>query len=283
MVTLSSMLPIIFTDLDGSLLDHYTYSFAAAGGLLKELKSLDIPVIPVTSKTYSEVLRLRDVMDNQHPFVSENGAAIFIPCGYFSRRPKGFSELGNFWVYRNCRSREYWLNVLSKNAAAFAGEYETFTSIVNKQGIEGLVQLTGLSTQQATLSHRREHSEPILWTGSEKRKKLFVETLSKDDVRLLQGGRFLSLGGHTDKGKALLQLQSIYAANNKSATIQSLAVGDGMNDVGMLEAADCALIIKSTNHQPPTLSRADNTFLSTLSGPQGWVEGVSSWLKTFSF
>lgn len=283
MVTPSATLPIIFTDLDGSLLDHYTYSFSAAGGLLKKLESLDIPVVPVTSKTYCEVLRLRDVMDNQHPFVSENGAAVFIPRGYFSRRPKGFSEQGKFWVYRNCRSREYWLEVLDTKAGAFAGEFETFSSIVDKQGIQGLVQLTGLSTQQAALSHRREHSEPILWTGTEKRKKLFVETLSKGDVRLVQGGRFLSLGGHTDKGKALLQLQSIYAANHKPKTIQSLAIGDGINDIGMLEAASCALIIKSANHQPPAVSRTDNTFLSTKTGPQGWVEGVSTWLKTFSF
>lgn len=279
----SSTLPIIFTDLDGSLLDHYTYSFSAAVGLLKKLESLDIPVVPVTSKTYCEVLRLRDVMDNQHPFITENGAAIFIPRGYFSRRPSQFFEQGDFWVYRNCQSREYWLRYLDKKATAFAAEFETFSSIVDKEGIQGLVQLTGLSTQQATLSHRREHSEPILWTGTEKRKKLFIETLSQNRARLLQGGRFLSLGGHTDKGKALLQLQSIYAANHKPKTIQSLAIGDGINDTGMLEAASCALIIKSTHHQPPVLTRVDNTLLSSKCGPQGWVEGVSTWLKTFTF
>ena len=42
---------LIFTDLDGSLLDHHSYSFAPAVPLLAELDALGIPVIPITGKT----------------------------------------------------------------------------------------------------------------------------------------------------------------------------------------------------------------------------------------
>ena len=283
MVNKQSDMPVIFTDLDGSLLDHYTYSFSAARPLLGKLESMSVPVIPVTSKTFAEVSKLRDTMNNPHPFITENGAAIFIPRGYFKRKPKDFSVQGDFWVLRNCQPRAYWLRLLREKAADFADEYESFTTIVKKDGVEGLAQLTGLSSLQASLSHQREHSEPIRWTGSQRRKKAFIKILSETGAKLLQGGRFLSLGGQANKGLALLQLQSIYASNNKSASICSLAVGDSNNDIDMLEAASSALIIKSTNHKPPSVSRVGNTFLSDKPGPKGWVEGVSKWLNTFSF
>jgi predicted mannosyl-3-phosphoglycerate phosphatase (HAD superfamily) len=50
---------LIFTDLDGSLLDHHTYSFAPAANYLDRLETQGIPVIPITSKTRAEVLVLR--------------------------------------------------------------------------------------------------------------------------------------------------------------------------------------------------------------------------------
>lgn len=283
MLNSASVMPVIFTDLDGSLLDHYTYSFSAATPLLGELDNRDIPVIPVTSKTYLEVKNLRRLMDNRHPFITENGAALFIPRGYFSKKPKGFSANGDFWVLRNSQSRDYWLELLRKKAADFASEFETFSSVVEKDGLEGLAQLTGLSTQQAQQSHRREHSEPIIWTGSKRRRTAFIDCLSNSGAKLLQGGRFLSLGGQTDKGSALLELQSVYAANHPSKTIRSLAIGDSDNDINMLEAADSALVIRSSNHQPPVISGHQNSFITDNHGPRGWVEGVSRWLQAYSF
>ena len=74
---------IILTDLDGSLLDPDTYSFGPAKSLLVMLEKIGIPVIPVTSKTFSEVLKLKNELNNNHPFITENGSAIYIPKSYF--------------------------------------------------------------------------------------------------------------------------------------------------------------------------------------------------------
>ena len=50
---------LIFTDLDGTLLDHATYSFNDAKEMLSYLKLNDIPLIIITSKTKHEILKLR--------------------------------------------------------------------------------------------------------------------------------------------------------------------------------------------------------------------------------
>jgi len=68
---------IVFTDLDGTLLHPKTYSFDAAMPALKLIKEKDIPLILCSSKTRAEIEVYRKKLDNQHPFVSENGGGIF--------------------------------------------------------------------------------------------------------------------------------------------------------------------------------------------------------------
>ena len=75
---------IIFTDLDGTLLDHFTYSFSAASDALKLIKEKGIPLIICTSKTCAEILPIRKRLRNKDPFISENGGAIYMPDRYFS-------------------------------------------------------------------------------------------------------------------------------------------------------------------------------------------------------
>ncbi|MDG1311789.1 MAG: HAD-IIB family hydrolase [Porticoccaceae bacterium] len=268
---------LIFTDLDGSLLDHHTYSFAPAANYLDRLESQGIPVIPITSKTRAEVLVLRKIINNLHPFIIENGSAICIPKDYFTQYPEPATEFEDYWIISNTEPRSRWIGILNQIGKPFADEYQTFSSICADQGIEGLALLTGLTLEQATLAQQREYSEPINWLGSESRKADFIQKLTDAGAHLLQGGRFLSMGGNTDKGRALLQLQALYQA--QYGQFQSIAIGDSNNDISMLEAADSALVIRSSNHDMPQLKRTKNLYQSNATGPNGWVEGIVAWLK----
>jgi mannosyl-3-phosphoglycerate phosphatase len=87
--------PIIFTDLDGTLLDYSTYSFEKALPALQLLKEKDIPLIICSSKTKKEIEYYRKKLDNHHSFISENGGGIFIPKGYFGFTPSPYSPLSN--------------------------------------------------------------------------------------------------------------------------------------------------------------------------------------------
>lgn len=268
---------LIFTDLDGSLLDHYSYSFAPAANYLERLEAQQIPVIPITSKTRAEVLSLRERLGNPHPFIIENGAAICIPKNYFLQCPENGVESGDYWVISNTEPRSQWLKILNRVGKPFADEYQTFTSVSAGQNIEGLALLTGLTMEQATLAQQREYSESINWLSTDSRKAEFIRQLSDAGAHLLQGGRFLSMGGNTDKGRALLQLQSLY--KQQYGQCESIAIGDSANDISMLEAADSALIIRSPSHQMPSLERTKNLYRSKATGPNGWVEGVYAWLE----
>src|SRR4030067_2555538 len=75
---------LVFTDLDGTLLDHRTYSFEPARPALRLLRESAVPLIICTSKTRAEVEEIRASLGNPEPFVVENGGGVFVPEGYFS-------------------------------------------------------------------------------------------------------------------------------------------------------------------------------------------------------
>ena len=67
---------IVSTDLDGTLLDHHDYSFAAANQGLQRCTELEVPVVINTSKTYAEVIALQNAIGLDTPIIVENGSAL---------------------------------------------------------------------------------------------------------------------------------------------------------------------------------------------------------------
>ena len=74
---------VLFTDLDGTLLDHDTYTAEPALPALDIISRRHIPLVVCTSKTAAEIQKLRDSIGNSDPFISENGGGIFVPENYF--------------------------------------------------------------------------------------------------------------------------------------------------------------------------------------------------------
>lgn len=264
---------LVFTDLDGSLLDHHTYSYRDAQPLLQRLARLRIPVIPSTSKTRAEIVQLREELGNDHPFIVENGAAVFIPVNYFPRPPAGVRECDGFWVREFSAPRADWLRVLESLRAEFPDDFDHFY----RAGVAGIMRMTGLPRALAVEANRREYSEPVKWLGGEDAREAFLARLQEAGASVLQGGRFLAVSGDCDKGRALCWLRDLYRQCGGGA--HDLAIGDSGNDVAMLEAAGTALLVRSPVHDFPSLQRPEGVWKSNGYGPSGWAEGVARWLE----
>ena len=65
---------------------------------------------------------------------------------------------------------------------------------------------------------------------------------------------------------------------NPQQTPYSIALGDGNNDIAMLEAAQYAAIISSPVHIPPKLKRKQRLITSKNTGPTGWAEVLAKLL-----
>src|SRR5688572_23074035 len=79
------MKAVIVTDLDGTLIDHDTYSAGVAVEAIGQAKEFGIPICICSSKTRREILFYRSALAISDPFISENGGAVFIPKHYFDR------------------------------------------------------------------------------------------------------------------------------------------------------------------------------------------------------
>ncbi|MCW8108138.1 HAD-IIB family hydrolase [Alteromonas ponticola] len=258
---------VIFTDMDGTLLDHDTYSFEAAKPALEKLAERKIPVIPTTSKTFAELLDLRLTIGLNGPFIIENGAAIYIPHGFFEQKPAGTTWQDGYWCKTFISTKGYWLKQLDIVKLEFGGEFNHFSNM----DISEIQQSTGLNEISAAKAAQRQFGEPVLWKGSEERKREFIKAMTERGANPLEGGRFIHISGDCNKGTALTWFMEEYQRQIGEAT-QAIALGDGKNDIAMLEAADIAVRIKSEHHQPPVLDKEDNVYTSTLPGPAGWRE-----------
>ncbi|AFJ01577.1 D-glycerate 3-kinase, plant type [Methylophaga frappieri] len=269
---------LIFTDLDGSLLDHHTYRHDDATPMLVSLEQRGIPVIPVSSKTRSEIEHLRFGLKNTHPFISENGAAVFIPIGYFPEQPEQTTIEGHFWQKRFVANRSHWQAIIGSVKSAFSGDYISFSDA----GIDGIMKLTGLDVYAAARAAHRDFSEVIAWQGSPARQKEFRDALIQAGANVLQGGRFMHVSGTCDKGQALRWLSQQYQYYLPEKTWQTLAIGDSQNDIAMLQTADIGLVIPSPVHALPEIPNQSRLFVAPQSGPAGWAAGVAKILSNLS-
>lgn len=267
--------------MDGSLLDHDTYSHADADELLAWLRNKQIPVIPVTSKTRAEVLVLREQLNNHHPFIVENGAAIFSPLSYFKHDVMGVIERDGYQLKEFVASRSHWQLILDNVGTHLNEAFISFA----QAGVEGVMEMTGLAIDEARLASQREFGEPLKWVGTEEQFDAFSQYIASQDGQLLRGGRFVHLSGRCDKGLALQWLLSEYQQHYVSKSIVSIALGDSHNDTAMLEAADHAIVIRSPAHNYPALNNDahQHVYKTKQLGPRGWVEGVTHVLKHLGY
>jgi predicted mannosyl-3-phosphoglycerate phosphatase (HAD superfamily) len=74
---------IVYSDLDGTFLDHRTYSCADSLNAFHLLTGHGVPIVFCSSKTRAEIETILEELPVKNPFIIENGAAIYVPLDFF--------------------------------------------------------------------------------------------------------------------------------------------------------------------------------------------------------
>jgi mannosyl-3-phosphoglycerate phosphatase len=263
---------IIYTDLDGTLLDHHSYSFRKALPALAEIKRRNIPLILCSSKTRGEMEEYQRKLRIKYPFISENGGAVFIPKGYFGKPKNDLKVKGKYLIlelglpYRKLRKS------LLEVSRQFAVRVVGFGDLKTKQ----IASMFGLPYKEARWAKQRDYDEPFYFLdGIEPRKiRAIQREFKRRGLNLTKGGRFFHLMGQNDKGKAVGLLTKMYRRDWETDFL-TVGLGDSLNDLPMLKAVDVPVLVrqKHSTYDKEVLQRLKVRKARGI-GPAGWNQAV---------
>ncbi|MCL6417242.1 HAD-IIB family hydrolase [Aestuariirhabdus sp. Z084] len=271
MGTERSLSVLIFTDLDGCLLDHDGYSYAASAVTLEALRN-NVPIIINSSKTFSEIEQLVVELGLNTPFIFENGSAIAFPQNWNPSLPASTYPYKNWMILSLARPRELLLHRLNQLASGY--RFQGFAEL----SLASLMELTGLTEAAALQAKQRLFTEPLYWQDSESHLAAIARELEPDGLRIIRGGRFVHVMDSVDKAIAMRTLQIMLEQNN-GATYQTVALGDSDNDRRMLASADYACVVRKSDGTYLDLGSHSKTLRSDSAGSAGWNECITALIQ----
>lgn len=261
------MKQIVFTDLDGTLLDPITYSYRRSLVGVKRLKQNGIPIIFCSAKTRTEQEVYRREMEVFHPFIVENGGAVFVPRGYFLLPFEHHKVVDDFLVIELGNSHKEIKKILDKIKKEGHFYFKGFSDM----SAEEVALESGLDIGSAKLAKQREYDETVKFevTGDELDSAL--ERIQQTGLNWTHGGRFYDIIGNNDKGKAVRIVRDLY--RRMWGEIRTIGLGDSLNDLPMLSAVDIPILVQKTDYtweniDVPHLHRVEGV------GPEGWSRAI---------
>lgn len=263
---------IIFTDLDGTLLDLNSYSYRGAERALSKIKARNIPLIFCSSKTRMEQAFYQTELEIKDPFIVENGGAIFIRKDYFDFEYEHQKSDAKYQIieigmpYK--RIREKLIKIRNENGLKFNG--------YGDMSVDEVSALTGLDWEAAKRAMTREYSETINFMDSVEELQKFRLALQKRDLQCSHGGRLQTVTATSnDKGQAVRILKTMYL--KAFSSIKTVGIGDAMNDLPLLSEVDLPILLQRPEENWQELN-LPNLLKIPGGGPEVWVRIISGLL-----
>jgi len=226
---------IIFTDLDGTLLDE-RYGCEKAIPTIEKLKKVGVPIVFVSAKTRFEQEIFRRKLGINDPFIVEDGSAIFFPRKYFGK-VVGENFNGYEAIVLGVRCEEI-VERLRELRLRYNIRSYSFMSV------EEVAKVTGLDFEMARLAKMREFSETIVEIDEGALNEL------RRDFNVTIGGRFVHVyGKDADKGRAVEITTNLF--RDLHGEVLTFGIGNSYTDIPMLKSVDFPALVKN---------------------PDGWIE-----------
>jgi len=260
------MKKIVFSDLDGTLLDHETYSYEKAKNSLEVLSKKEIPLIFCTSKTRAEIEYWRKKIGNKDPFISENGGGIFIPKSYFTFDFNYNEKDKNNYVINLGANYNKLKQSINKLKEKF--EIKSFSDMSTNE----IANDANLNLTQAKLAKKREYDLPFKILNKNQEEEI-IRYIKKQGLKITTGGRYHHLIGDNNKGEAVKILSRLY--KKKFDNIYTIGVGDSENDFAMLDVVDSPYLVMKKDG---SYASSDYTLAGDV-GPAGWKKVIDIELR----
>ncbi len=241
---------VIFTDLDGTLLEEDGSLSEEVRVLLGVLRPRGVRIVPLTSKTRVELCQWLEELGGDRWGSFENGAGLVTPFGI--EIVPGALEVARLRAILRGVREEARLPI----------------SLVEEMPDEELVERTGLPLQWIPLVRAREFDLPFC-APEDAREEIYRALEHRPLTRLMKGNRFWYLLGRHDKADAARLLME------RLRPAATIGLGDSSNDTGFLRLVDHPVLV-------PRRSGVDEVLKAALPGAAvapapagaGWTAAV---------
>ena len=250
---------LIFTDLDGSVLDRDTFKFDQIKQYMKKILNSGIHIIPNSSKTESEIIEFNQELGENLTYISENGSVI-----------NGLNILNSNFPDKIILSREKeeLIEIFKKNVPENLQNKCKFISNLNKKNQMGILSLSDNKLKNAL---KRKYTEPFLFEGGKSERIELLKILKKKSLTLQEGGRVINLCDNVNKVKSMKKILKIY--KKIQSNIKVIAVGDNYNDLDMLKNCDLPCLVFNDQFKEDQIN-IDNLIISNRPSPDGWADVI---------
>lgn len=259
---------VVFSDVHHTLVDLQTPNEATPA--LDVLASEGIALVFCSSHTRAEIESVRQVLGVRHPFICENGAALFVPQQYFGSHTAYARDVAGYHAVEFGRPYTEVVDTLRRTAARLRLDIVGF----NDMSVEEVAAECHLSLLQARLAKLREYDEPfrLVDPQADAHRRL---SKALDGARLssTHRGRFDHVGAAVDIGVAARLVTQLYQAARTPVT--TVAFGDPVADVALLRGVDVPVAIE--RYGAAALSQRRSRVAARFSNATSvgeWVEGI---------
>ena len=263
---------LIFSDLDGTFMNHQSYSYSDLNSFVSRIKRKS-EIIFNSSKTFFEMIKVYKKLNLKSPFIVENGGCIFFPSDYlnFKKIEEDFFKFENFiGLSLSEKNKDELKNNINEIKFKNNFKFSFFSELNNEQ----LINLTNLKKEEINDCKKRGFSDPIYWEDNNSNFKIFKKKLEFKNINIFKGGRFVHFSSGYDKGVAVNKFLEIYK-KQKSNKFFTISLGDSENDLSMLELTNYSCLIKSSKKKEKLyLKKTSNNYYSEKEAPLGWKESL---------
>ena len=250
---------IIFTDLDGTLLNKDTFKFDEIQSYFRKLLLEGIKIIPNTSKTEAELSDFNKQYNLNLSFIAENGSSIhglnLINSNFpnkiiLSREKEELLKIFNLKIPEKIRDKCLLISKLDKKRQEiiFGQKDAKLKDVLN-----------------------RKYTLPFLFSGEKKEKNRLLKILSSNSLTLQEGGRVSNLCDNVNKVKSMNKVIRILKKTKDK--IKTIAVGDNYNDLDMLKNCDVRCLVFNDQFKLDQIN-IDNLIISNKPSPEGWADVI---------
>ena len=268
---------LVFSALEGALVDARTDSFSGAEESLAELHRRNIPFILLSSRTRAEIEPVRRKLEHNHPFITENGGGIFFPDGYFNLRIPGAERVGRYFCIAQGRRYQEVCEALNEIAQE-CGVGVTGFRDMNAREISAN---TGLRPRAAALARDREFEEPFFFTSADAAAiARFVAASRGRGFDVQPGLTFWRFSAGCDTVRAVRVVAQLFRQATR-LKLRLTGIGAGGEDLPWLQAMDQAFLLSESQKSHETTNRPSQSQPLTRkvtriesSGAAGWARAI---------